>query len=153
VGIPAESIGGLPLTIHNPIIIYRATWGSNSWYGQSIPVRQNLWDYYEKSDHDPCPKGWKVAQKGFYQNMMTLPPTPYANYGFQYSDMGYFPGGDYVNTTSMAMFFGTNRGLYHYTSNTVDTDWPVCFNSNGAITYLKWVKAAEEHSIRCMKDE
>ncbi len=68
---PAEQ--NLAPAINNPMIYYAGGFANNSWYGQMLDIRANLWADALKTDFDPCPKGWKVASSA---NLSGLPMLP-----------------------------------------------------------------------------
>ena len=107
----ADVIGGGPNTlayaVKNPLAFIYNTTAPYDWYTTAM-ANQNtdLWgDGAAKSVYDPCPKGWRIAPKGTWNDFTRDTYTP-ANGTFPY-----YANGEIIENGNQ--YFATNGGFYN----------------------------------------
>jgi hypothetical protein len=149
----APAQGGLPMSIHEPLSFLRTNWGSHAWTGQGLPIRGNLWGYYEKTDYDPCPKGWRVVQHDFITSLPAVPPF-LADFGVDFGAAGFYPCAGFTDMRADGGFGSTvgDRPLHAYTEKTENAPGVARIIPGVEISVIE-SDLGRGWSIRCMKDE
>ncbi|WP_307756624.1 fimbrial protein [uncultured Alistipes sp.] len=113
----APATGGLPVSIQNPTQIMAASYGTLDWYGPLSDMRTYLWGPVIKTDYDPCPTGWRVANESIYAGTSASNVTyTAANYDYQWNGI-HFPAQGAISVDGRSFW---QRALYswnRYASN------------------------------------
>ena len=147
-------------TIKNPLAFVTTMTSPYDWYTDNSPYQDNtLWgDEENKSESDPCPKGWRAPTDASktYGDFSTVTMTAsglgtnVAN-GRKYSNMAWFPAAGYRYSGSGVLGYVGDQG-YYWSASVSGTDAKRLRFTMGGVNPSSPYYRVCGFSVRCIQE-